>query len=350
MRTLDWSYRIIEGDSTSQRKVLLLPIPILAYKPETRWILGVSFNAIFRVSRDSITRPSALRVNVSYSQNKQFAVIPEWNVFSKHNKWNIRGNYAFTTFGEDFYGIGSETPASNKEYYSFNMHRFNMKVAYKVLPKLYAGVQYNAERMFNIEADSLGLLNTQKPMGYNGYNASGAGLILYYDDRDFVYFPLHGQFVELSHVSYGKALGGAYRFTNITLDARKYIQLWKRNVLALQGFVNLNEGDIPFRMQGVLGSDMYMRGYYRGRYRDKHAMAFQAELRKTVWGPLGIVVFAGGGTVAAQPGELFSGIKPNIGAGIRFLAIPKEKINISIDYGWGSNGEGALYLGMHEAF
>lgn len=350
MRTLDWSYRIIEGDSANERKVLLLPIPILAYKPETRWIVGLSMNAIFRVSRDSITRPSALRVNVSYSQNKQFAVIPEWNVFSKYNKWNIRGNYGFTTFGEDFYGIGSETPASNKEYYSFNMHRFNMKVAYKVLPKLYAGVQYNAERMFNVEADSLGLLNTQKPLGYNGYSAAGAGLTLYYDDRDFVYFPLHGQFIELSHVSYGKALGGAYRFTNITLDARKYIQLWKRNVLALQGFVNMNEGDIPFRMQGVLGSDMYMRGYYRGRYRDKHAMAFQAELRKTVWGPLGVVVFVGGGTVAAHPEGLFNGIKPNIGAGIRFLAIPKEKINISIDYGWGSNGEGALYLGMHEAF
>ncbi len=187
-------------------------------------------------------------------------------------------------------------------------------------------------------------------MGYDGYNASGAGVTVYYDDRDFVYFPLHGQFVELSHVSYGKALGGTYRFTNITLDARKYIQLWKRNVLALQGFVNLNEGDVPFRMQGVLGSDMYMRGYYRGRYRDKHAMAFQAELRKTVWGPIGVVVFAGGGTVAAQPGKLFNGIKPNMGAGIRFMAIPKEKINISIDYGWGSNGEGALYLGMHEAF
>jgi outer membrane protein assembly factor BamA len=350
LRTMDWGYRIVEGDSAHPRKSIIVPIPILAYKPETRWIVGVSLNAIFRVHRDSITRPSAVRINISYSQNQQLAFIPEANVFTRNNKWNLRGRYTYTNFGENYYGIGKDAPASNKEHYTFTMQRANLKVAYRFLPGLYAGLQYNYERMYDVNADSSGILYTTKPKGYDGYNASGAGFTLYYDNRDHVYFPHHGQIIELSNVFYGTGLGGAYRFTNITLDARKYVHLWKENVLALQGFVNLNDGNIPFRMQGVLGSDMFMRGYYNGRFRDKHAMAFQAELRKTVWGPVGVVVFAGGGTVSDNKWDLFNGIKPNYGLGLRIKAIPKEKVNIAIDYGFGSQGNSALYIGMNEAF
>jgi outer membrane protein assembly factor BamA len=350
LRTMDWGYRIIEGDSAHPRKSVLLPIPILAYKPETRWIVGVSLNAIFRISKDSITRPTLVRVNISYSQNKQLSFIPEWNLFTKYNKWNFRGKYTYTNFGENYYGIGNETPASNEERYTFTMQKANIKLAYQFLPKLYGGLQYNYERMNDVNADSLGILSTSKPLGYDGYTVSGAGFTLYYDNRDHVYFPHQGQIIELSNVFYGTGLGSQYRFSNITLDARKYIHLWKENVLALQGFVNLNEGNIPFRMQGVLGSDMFMRGYYNGRFRDKHAMAFQAELRKHVWGPVGMVVFVGGGTVASRQSDLFNGIKPNYGLGLRILAIPKEKVNILIDYGFGSQGNNALYIGMNEAF
>jgi outer membrane protein assembly factor BamA len=350
LRTMDWGYKIIEGDSANPRKVIIAPVPILAYKPETRWILGVSVTAIFRTHKDSITRPSYVRTNVSYSQENQLAVIPALEYFSKGNKVNIRGKYTYTDFGENYYGIGRDAPASNKELYTFAMHKANLKVAYQFFPKLYAGLQYNFEKMYNISADTTGVLNAAKPLGYNGYYASGAGFTLYYDNRDNVYFPYTGNFVEVSNVFYEKSLGSQYNFVNVTLDARKYLQLWKANILALQGYVNLNDGNIPFRMQGVLGSDMFMRGYYNGRFRDKHAMAFQAEFRKTIWGPVGMVFFAGGGTVANNKWDLLNGIKPNYGLGLRIKMIPKERVNISIDYGFGSQGNNALYIGMHEAF
>lgn len=350
LRTMDWGYRLIEGDSAHPRKVIIAPVPILAYKPETRWIFGLSVTAIFRTHKDSITRPSYIRTNVSYSQEHQLAIIPALEYFSKGNKINIRGKYTYTDFGENYYGIGNETPTSNKELYTFAMHKANLKLAYQFFPKLYAGVQYNFEKMYRVIADSVGILNTEMPIGYNGYSASGAGFTVYYDNRDNVYFPYKGSFVELSNVFYNKTLGSEYTFVNITLDARKYLQLWKANILAMQAYINLNDGNIPFRMQGVLGSDMFMRGYYNGRYRDKHAMAFQAEFRKTIWGPVGMVVFAGGGTVANQKGDLAKGIKPNYGLGLRIKMIPKERVNISIDYGFGTQGTKALYVGMHEAF
>ena len=40
-----------------------------------------------------------------------------------------------------------------------------------------------------------------------------------------------------------------------------------------------------------------MRGYYEGRYRDKHSLEATVELRQHVWKRNGIVVWAGAGTV-----------------------------------------------------
>lgn len=350
LRTIDWGYRIIEGDSAHPRKYYIFPFPIIAYKPETRWILGVSVTHIFRASKDGITRPSYARLNFAYSQEKQFSVRPSVEWFTKNNKWNIRALYGYTNFAENFWGIGKNTPSFNKELYSFNQHKASLKVACQLMPHVFVGVQYGMEQLYNIHPLKGGLFESSNLTGGNGYFVSGAGGILYYDDRDHVYFPHQGQLIELSGIFNQKALGSEYTFSAITLDARKYVHLWKENVLAMQGFVNLNQGTIPFRMLGVIGSDVFMRGYYNGRFRDNHSMAFQAELRKTIWGPVGCVVFAGGGTVANKPSDLVSGIKPNIGLGLRVKAIPRERVNVHIDWGFGENGINALYVGLNEAF
>lgn len=353
-RTIDWGYRIIEGDSAHPRKRYIFPFPIIAYKPEFRWILGVSVTHIFKAgtgkSDTSSTRPSYVRLNISYSQNKQFSLRPNIEYFSKDNRLNIRALYNYTSFGEYYWGIGNDAPGSNKEAYDFQMQRVNLKAAYRFWPKLYLGAQYNMETMYDIGAVPGGLLETSTVAGHNGYFASGAGFTLYYDDREHVYFPLKGNFIELSDVLYNKALGSEFNFHNITLDARKYVHLWRENVLAFQGVANLNYGNVPFRMMGVIGSDVYMRGYYNGRFRDNHMMAFQAELRKTVWGPVGIVAFAGFGNVSKTEDGLFSNIKPNAGVGVRIKAIPKQRVNVRFDYGRGSNGINAFYITMNEAF
>ncbi len=350
IRTMDWGYRIIEGDSAHPRKRYILPLPIVVYKPETRWLLGVSVTNIFHAAKDSVTRPSYVRLNIAYSQEKQFSLRPNIEYFSKGNKINIRGLYGYTNFIENFWGVGNNTPSANKESFSFRQHKVNIKAAYQVLPHFFAGVQYGMEALYDVGSISGGLLETSNLPGNNGYFVSGLGATMYYDDRDHVYFPYRGQIIELSNEFYNKAFGSEHNFLNVTLDARKYIQLWKENILALQGFVNLNEGDIPFRMMGVIGSDVFMRGYYNGRFRDNHAMAFQAELRKTIWGPIGCVVFAGGGTVAQTESELFTGIKPNYGLGLRVRAIRKERLNARLDYGMGANGLQAIYIGLNEAF
>lgn len=350
LRTMDWGYRIIEGDSAHPRKRYVLPFPIVVYKPETRWLLGVSITNIYHANKDSITRPSYVRLNIAYSQNNQFNIRPTIEHFTKGNMFNIRGIYNYTNFVENFWGIGNNSPMSVKELYSFRQHRVNLKVAYQARLHFFVGAQYGMEKLYDVGRLSGGLLETSNLLGSNGYFVSGLGATMYYDDRDHVYNPIKGQMIELSNEFYGTVFGSEYNFLNVTLDARKYIGLWKENVLALQGFINVNEGNIPFRMMGVIGSDVFMRGYYNGRFRDNHAMAFQAELRKTIWGPIGCVVFAGGGTVAHVESDLFSGIKPNYGLGLRVKVVRKERVNARFDYGFGADGLSALYIGLNEAF
>ena len=50
-------------------------------------------------------------------------------------------------------------------------------------------------------------------------------------------------------------------------------------------------------MMALLGNSYSMRGYYEGRYRDKHKIEGQVELRQHVWKRNGVVVWIGAGTV-----------------------------------------------------
>jgi outer membrane protein assembly factor BamA len=349
-RTIDWGYRIIEGDSAHPRKRLIFPFPIISYKPETRWILGISVTHIFRLQKDSFTRPSLVRLNLAYSQNHQASVRPMFDIFTKENKYNIKGAYMYTNFGEYFWGLGVNAPESDKEMYSFRLHRANVKAARLIGRNFYLGAQLNLEQMYHMSYATGGLLDTGNITGSRGSFSFGPGLTCYYDSRNNIYFPTAGSFVEVSNVFYSSVAGSNYNFTNLTMEGKKFIRLWNENVLALHGYLNINAGEIPFRMLGTLGSESYMRGYYNGRYRDNHAVAVQAELRKQIWGPVGMVAFIGGGTVSHKVGNMYQDIRPTYGLGLRVKAIPSEKINARFDYGFGPDGKGAMYIGLNEAF
>lgn len=348
---MDWSYRIIQGDSAKPYKKYIFAVPIVAYKPESKWVLGVSIAHIFR-SRNKLpsTRPSTLRLNISYTQLNQFSIRPYVEYFSSDNSLNIRAQYQYTDFAEYYWGIGPNTTDSQKELYHFKAQRGYAKLAHTFIGKWYAGLSYAYERMYQISAERGGQLIASAVTGVNGYTASGLGFTVYLDNRDNIYYPLKGDFIEFNVLHNNKTFGSSTQYNSMLLDARKFIPIGKQQVLALQLFVNANTAQTPFRQMATLGSDMFMRGYYSGRFRDLNAAAFQAEWRQPIWGPFGYTVFAGTGTVNHAMTGLTGGLKPNFGFGLRAKAIPREKVNVRLDFGFGSNGNKAMYLTLHEAF
>lgn len=350
-RTVNWAYKIIEGDSAKPKKKYFFVIPIISYKPETRWQAGVNFSYFFKAKQnDSITRTSFIRTNLSLTQNKQYSIRPYYDVFTAKNKYNFRGAYQFSDFIEYYWGIGNTVPDAGKELYAFRQHKAIVKALRLVHKGLYVGLQANMESTYNINYDATGTMKNSTDAGTQGYNAIGVGPVVSFDTRDHVYFPTKGHFIDIYATAYNTKVGSNYNFNTLNIDARKYVSLGGENVLAFQGFGHFNKGNVPYRMMGTLGNESYFRGYYFGRYRDLQAASLQAELRKTLWGPASMVAFVGAGNVALTLDKLSHRVKPMFGLGLRVKAIPREKINIRIDYAWGEKGIQAFYVSLNEAF
>ena len=90
-----------------------------------------------------------------------------------------------------------------------------------------------------------------------------------------------------------------------------------------------------------------MRGYYEGRYRDKHSMATQLELRQHVWRRNGIVARVGVGNVF-HDSKSFKHLLPNYGIGYRWEF--KKHVNVRLDYGRGRAGQSGFTFNINEAF
>jgi outer membrane protein assembly factor BamA len=121
-------------------------------------------------------------------------------------------------------------------------------------------------------------------------------------------------------------------------------------VLALRLSVCGTTSDTPFFERCQFGSSNDLRGYAVGRYYDDAMYAAQVEYRAPLWRRFGGVVFAGVGSVGASFGDLdTSGSLTSTGVGLRYLASPEQRVNVSVDFAFGRD-ESALYIYIGEAF
>jgi len=349
-RLVNRFYRIMEGDSVKPKKNYFFTLPIWSVAPETGIKLGLSLGYMFRNGQKENTRPSLIRLNTSYTQNKQFNIRPSADIFFFENKYNLKAQYVFNNFNEYYWGTGNAAPESAKELYDFKQHKINARLTRQFIKDLYMGGQIMYEQLYNIKFKELSKAPTSGVAGINGYTIFGAGFALAYDNRDNIYYPLKGAYLEISNYFFFPSQISKYQFRSVTVDVRKFFGLWKENVLAIQGFASINKGDVPYRQMGTMGNEMIMRGYYNGHFRDHHFVAAQAEFRKTIWGPLGAVVFGGVGNVGSDLANLTQNIKPNYGFGFRATTIRREHINARIDFGFGEGKIKGFYFTLSEAF
>ena len=101
-------------------------------------------------------------------------------------------------------------------------------------------------------------------------------------------------------------------------------------------------------MLSELGGSRRMRGYYKGRYRDKNSAVLQVELRQKIYRRHGVAMWAAAGNVFPDFKRIsFAHTLPEIGIGYRFEF--KNRINIRLDMGVGRNGTG-INFNVNEAF
>ncbi len=121
-------------------------------------------------------------------------------------------------------------------------------------------------------------------------------------------------------------------------------------MIAFQLFMNFIDGNAPFQLLSRIGGEKIMRGYYQGRYRDKHVAVLQTEYRMKIWRRFGMVGFVGFGDVAHRLQDFdLRNFRLSIGLGLRYLYSSAEGINVRIDFGF-HGGTPGPYITINEAF
>ena len=345
----------VEKDSTLYLSKFITA-PTIYYSPETSLGFGIGAKYLFKFKGSGKeTRTSNMPLSFLYTLKNQFFVFSGFEVFTNQEKWVISGNFLFQNYPRLYFGIGKNTLENNEELYDNYQFLFEPIILKRVFTRylfLGGGLRYN--QIYKTEIEPNGLLDTNKPTGYNGSTSVGFELAALYDSRDNILNATKGWYLEFTKGFYNTSLGGTHKFDLTRFDLRYFLTVSdkSKDVLAFQAIGHFTNGDVPLSEYALFGSEEIMRGYIEGRYVEKNLLAAQVEYRRTFKDSrFGFVAFLGAGDVFSTASELkFKDIKLNYGVGLRFMLDKKEKLNIRFDYGAGNESDGNLYLNIAEAF
>ena len=143
------------------------------------------------------------------------------------------------------------------------------------------------------------------------------------DSRDADGYSRRGTLLRATLHDYRQQNEGPYSFRRVDGAAEQYVPILQGNWVIYLGLhastTTAGQGhEVPFfLMPDIGGSDL--RGYDNRRFRDRHSMIFTAEYRWYVQEFVDLALFYDAGKAVAHRRDLdVSGLKSNVGAGIRF--------------------------------
>ena len=328
--------------------------PVISFAPETNLSIGVGMKGLFKMkgSGDE-TRTSNLPLTAQYTIENKFLFFSGFGIFSPQEKYMLTGNIRIQSFPSLYFGVGPDTPKSNEEEFSYRqilLQPLFLKNLFRRYLFFGGGIRYN--RISGVEPQADGLLATTAQSGARGSTSSGLELAVIYDSRDNLLNATKGYFISLTHGFYTSWLGSSHEFQLTKLDFRYFMQPLGNpsSILGIQFLSQISQGDTPLHELGRLGGDVIMRGYFEGRYTDRHLITTQVEWRQKLTHRWGAVAFAGIGDVAPTLSAFdLNTIRASYGVGLRFLVDEEENLNIRFDLGVG-NEKVNYYFKIAEAF
>ena len=211
------------------------------------------------------------------------------------------------------------------------------------------GVDLQYTDAYNFEPLAEGYLQSA---GVNERSAfiSGATLVAQYDGRRYSKSgSVRGYFMKVQGEFYPSFMSNqGVNLWNVEATMDYYQPLWYGAVVAVDLYADMWAKNTPWLFWSKIGGDSRMRGYYYGRYIDRNMITAQMELRQTIYGPFGCVVWGGIGSLFSSYSKFdFNKLLPNYGIGVRVAA--NGRTSFRVDYGFGRNSNG-LVINVNEAF
>lgn len=333
-------------DRTQEKKFDLTWVLGPSYSAVTKVSLGILASGLYRIDRtDTITQPSNVSLYANISTSGYYKVgVTGLNLMDR-NRHRIKYDISFASMPIDYWGIGYDMAQAEKSSMVEKRYRIDAEYQYEMARNFFAGAALDFTH-----AAAKKVANPEYMLGQRDkYTATGFGLSLQYDSRDFAPNPYRGIYLSLRETYFPAALGTTETIWRTTFTGNYYQRLWKGCTLALDAYLEYNSGkEIPWSMVAQLGGGYRMRGYYLGQYRDNAIIEVQAELRQKIYNRHGIAVWVGAGNVFPNFNSFrWSQTLPNYGIGYRWEF--KHRVNVRVDYGRGRHG-GSVVFNVNEAF
>lgn len=348
-----WVNRILDyfNDSNKNRKHKRFDFSVIGgphYASDTKFGLGLVAAGLYRTDpNDSILPPSNVSLYGDVSSVGFYMLGVRGNHIAPKGRYRIDYHLYFYSFPADFWGIGYEMGDNDANKSDMKRWQAQAEVSFlfRVADNFYIGPMASYDYVIGKHIERPELL---QGMDQHTWNV-GAGVSLVYDNRDNLTNPHRGIFLNINQMFRPGFMGNDYAFSTTAFRFDAYQRLGKGTVLAEDIRANLNFGNPSWGMMAELGGTHSMRGYYEGRYRDKHSLEATVELRQHVWKRNGIVVWVGAGTIFPKFSALRSKqILPNAGVGYRWEF--KKNVNVRLDYGFGKSGQSGFLFNINEAF
>ena len=348
-----WVNRILDyfNDSNKNKKHKRFDFSVIGgphYASDTKFGLGLVAAGLYRTDpNDSILPPSNVSLYGDVSSVGFYMLGVRGNHIAPKGRYRIDYHLYFYSFPADFWGIGYEMGDNDANKSDMKRWQAQAEVSFlfRVADNFYIGPMASYDYVIGKHIERPELL---QGMDQHTWNV-GAGVSLVYDNRDNLTNPHRGICLNINQMFRPGFMGNDYAFSTTAFRFDAYQQLGKGTVLAEDIGANLNFGNPSWGMMAELGGTHSMRGYYEGRYRDKHSLEATVELRQHVWRRNGIVVWVGAGTIFPKFSALRSKqILPNAGVGYRWEF--KKNVNVRLDYGFGKSGQSGFLFNINEAF
>jgi hypothetical protein len=212
-----------ETDTTRQRASSFFALPFLFYLPETKLGGGAMAGLYFREPGSTPdTRPSSIAPKLVITQEKQFSLGADFDLYFKNEKYHLLGSAYYEKFPGKFYGVGNNTSEANEEKYTPRGPVIEIMLQRRIVPGWNSGMRYEFVDFKMEELEENGLLAQRTITGSEGGKVSGIGWLLNWDTRDNVWYPSAGGFHQLSISRYDQAWGSDFEYHRLYFDARFY--------------------------------------------------------------------------------------------------------------------------------
>ena len=318
------------------------------YSTDTKLGLGLVAAGLYRTNpNDTILPPSNVSLFSDVSTVGFYMLGIRGTHIFPQDKYRADYTVYFYSFPCDYWGMGYDmgNDDSNKSEMKRWQARIKGSFLFHLGSSFYIGPMVSYDYVIGKDVERPELLNGMDRHTWN----LGAGFSTVYDSRDVLTYPHQGLYINLTQCFRPRFMGNDYAFSTTELQVDAYQKVWKGAILAEDFRTMLNFGNPSWGMMALLGNSNSMRGYYEGRYRDKHKIEAQVELRQHIWKRNSLTIWVGAGTVFSKFSNIRSRhILPNYGLGYRWEF--KKNVNVRLDYGFGKAGQSGFLFSINEAF